>query len=332
MRILTITSEWPTEDNPNQVPFIVDEIKALQGIGHEITVFHFRGNRSIRNYANAWKKLRKQFIFSEFDLIHAQFGQSALLAFSCKRPLVITFRGSDLHGFIGPKGELTVQGVTLRYISRLLAYQADERIIVSKSLAKYLPHGLSYHVIPGGINSSIFTPIPKEDARILLGLPINKKIVLFPSDPARPVKRFALARAAVEEVRKNMDVDLLTLGNVKHELIPWYMNAADAMVFTSSNEGSPNVVKEALACNLPVVSINVGDVAENISQIEECFLCKNDSPSEIAYGLENVLINGKRITGYQLDTKFDITNSVLKINEVYHSAIKNFNSRIHLKN
>ncbi len=124
----------------------------------------------------------------------------------------------------------------------------------------------------------------QSEARAKLGLPADLPIVLFGGRPEMPVKRFALAQRAVALLARQ-DVKLLTASNVPHSEMPLYLNAADVLLLTSRHEGSPTIVKEALACNLPVVSTDVGDVRERIASIDGCSVCDNDEPETIAFAL-----------------------------------------------
>src|SRR5260370_21966244 len=109
-------------------------------------------------------------------------------------------------------------------------------------------------VIPSGLDVERFRLIPHAEARRHVGLPSDRRLVLFVGSPTSSRKRYDLARQAVAIVQRSLPAELVLGWAVPHERIPYYMNACDALVFTSRQEGSPNVVKEALACNLPLVS------------------------------------------------------------------------------
>src|SRR5438093_6877286 len=97
IRVLMVTSEWPTREQPNRVPFIVRQVDHLRRAGVDVEVFAFRGARNPANYLRAWADLLGRIRRGDHDLIHAQFGQSAGLAMFPKlRPLVVTYRGDDL--------------------------------------------------------------------------------------------------------------------------------------------------------------------------------------------------------------------------------------------
>ena len=124
-----------------------------------------------------------------------------------------------------------------------------------------------------------FRPFDQQAARDELGWPQNNRYVLFPGNPRNPRKGFRLASAAIEHAQRvsgHQSIRLVNLWNVLPEQVPQYMNACDVMIMASWLEGSPNVVKEALACNLPVISVPVGDVPEMLDGITGCRLCSRD--------------------------------------------------------
>src|SRR5205823_13037430 len=143
---------------------------------------------------------------------------------------------------------------------------------------------------------------------------------LFVGNPAQARKRHALARRAVEIVNHSCPVELVTAWGAPHTDVPLYMNACDALICTSSQEGSPNVVKEALACNLPVVSVPVGDVPLRLRGIEGCELCADERPETIAAALERVLRRGQRIAGRDTVTDLDERQTTQQVIAVYRSV------------
>lgn len=319
LRVLMVTSEWPTPEHPEWAPFVVQQVEDLRALGVHLDVFAFRGRRSPWRYLQAWVRLRRRLLARSFDLVHAQYGQSALVAWPCPVPLVITFHGSDLQGIVGPGGRYTFQGRVLRALSRWAARRASAVIVVSERLARLLPKDLKVQVIPGGVDREAFRPMPSDEARRLLGLPSTRRLVLFPADPADPVKRFALARAAVERLQGTMDIELLSLGGVPHDRMPLYYNACDVVLVTSFHEGSPTVVKEALACNAPVVSLDVGDVAERVRGIEGCVVVRRGTPDELARGIAAAVAHGRLLDGREAVMPLDRRSVAERIVGVYRS-------------
>ena len=315
IRILMITSEWPTASHPQTTPFIKRQADFLMAAGIDVDVFHFKGRKNPFNYLRAWRQVQRRLKSGSYDLVHAQFGQSALLALPKRIQLVVTFRGSDLLGQLGDKdGQPTHRGKILQRVCRMVALHADAVVVVAEHMKRYLHPSVQAQVIPSGIDLDLFRCMPQEEARRQLGLPLNQRLVLFVGRSEWAGKRFEISRQAVEILNRTLPAKLIVAGSVPHKEIPLYMNACDALVFTSAQEGSPNVIKEALACNLPVVSVSVGDVALRISEIEGCELCGDDRPETVAASLERVLRRGQRIAGREtvknLDERF-ITQQVI---------------------
>lgn len=322
LRVLMITSEWPVPDGrPRTTFFIKRQVEFLQAAGVDVDVFYFKGGRKPWNYVKAWVAAWRRIRRGRYDLVHAQFGQSGLLALPKRLPLVVTFRGDDLLGIEDAAGCLTAGGRILKLASQLVARRADATVVVSDHMTRYVPPPVRPHVIPSGLDLSLFRVIPQEDARRELGLPPEKRLVLFAGDPALPRKRFELARAAMALVDRDLDAELVIAWGAPHPHIPLYMNACDALVFTSMQEGSPNVVKEALACNLPVVSVPVGDVPLRLRGVEGCELCDDDRPGTIAAALERVLRQRRRAAGRESVTPLDERHLTQRVIAIYHSVI-----------
>jgi glycosyltransferase involved in cell wall biosynthesis len=322
LSILMLTSEWPTPEHPEYAPFIVRQANSLQRFGIQIDLFHFRGSKNVGNYFRAWKTVQNRVSTNHYDLIHAQFGQSGALAILPKSlPLVVTFRGSDLEGIVDRNGRYSLAGKVLQIVSRFVARHADQVIVVSSSLARSLPRR-DYHIIPSGLDLEMFHPIAQGDARRMLGLSPTQPIIFFGGNPDVLIKRYELAQAAFTLTRGRFpEITMLAAKGIAHSEIPLYLNAADVLLLTSLHEGSPNVVKEALACNLPVVSTDVGDVRERIGGVEGCVVCADDRPETIAAGLTQVLSRRERVNGRAAVQDLDERIVTQKVIEVYKLAL-----------
>jgi glycosyltransferase involved in cell wall biosynthesis len=274
------------------------------------------------NYLKAWTRLPRKYRLSEqFDLVDPQFGQSGLVALPSPLPLVVTFHGSDIQGFVDGDGTPTLRGRFLRRLSRIVARSATQNVVVAEHLARNLPPSATYTVIPCGIDLEQFRPISADDARRRLGLPRDRMLVLFPANPENPIKRYQLAKSTMDLVSREINADLLVVCNAPHEQMPLYMNASDALLLTSRHEGSPTVIKEALACNLPVVSVDVGDVRQRLQGIGGCRVCGDDDPQTIAGALAEVLGKGRRIEGRKAVSHLDLRHTTEQIMDVYHKAL-----------
>jgi teichuronic acid biosynthesis glycosyltransferase TuaC len=318
-RVLMITSAFPSKERPHAVPFIVRQIDALRSAGIDVDVFTFRGKKRLTNYLIAWLRLRRHIAGKRYDVMHAQWGHSAVIAFPKRLPWVITFRGNDLEGIVGKSGRYTLKGRILQAVSKLAARHADGAIAVSKALADRLGRD-NVEIIPSGLDLDLFKPMDKSECRERLGLDPNRKLILFAaSSPANPRKRYELANAAVSALKIRMDIELIVATGARHSEIPIYMNACDALLLTSLHEGSPNVVKEAIACDLPVVAVDVGDVRERIEKAGAGAVC-GDSPEELAAGIEKV-INSEPVSTRTSIVDLDERETTRRVIGIYRKAI-----------
>ena len=327
IRVLMITSDWPDHASwGGTATFIPRQVEFLRGAGVDVDVFRFRGGGMPLRYAAAWFAVRRRIRGKRYDLIHAQFGQSGLLALPKRLPLVVTFRGDDLEGVLSnTTGQLTARGRLLPALSRVVARRADATIVVSAHLGNFLDRGAQPHVIPSGLDFERFQLIPQAEARRHLGLPTEGRLVLFVGSPTSSRKRYDLARRAVDIAKRSSPLELVLGWGVPHQEIPYFMNACDALVFTSRQEGSPNVVKEALACNLPVVSVAVGDVPERLRDLAGCEVCADDEPETIAAALLRTLDRGARPAGRDRMRELDERLITERVIGVYRSVLPRAN-------
>jgi glycosyltransferase involved in cell wall biosynthesis len=318
-KVLIVTSEWPRYQGDITGIHVVKQVNNLREAGLDVAVFHFHGRKNPLFYLKAMLDFHR-LPLNQYNVIHSHHGQSGLIALVQRRlPVVVTFHGSDLQGIFNGRGQITILGHILRITSRMVARLASERIVVSDHMARFLPPG-DYHVIPIGVDLELFSERTPVKARRMLGLPIEKRLVLFVGDPARTEKRFWLASESMNLLQERMEVELIVVHGVLQEVMPLYLSACDALLITSISEGSPTIVKEALACNLPIVSTNVGDVKDRIGSVEGCILSENDRPETVAAALFQVLSCKKRIDGRQGVADLDEKLLTQKVINFYQKA------------
>lgn len=257
-------------------------------------------------------KLRKYLKKNSFDIVHAHYSLSGYVAaFSKKFPLVVSLMGSDAYS-IFPFNKL---------IWLFNKFFWDVTIV--KCLTMKIHIGLNdCLILPNGVDIERFKPISSLIARRNLNLNINKKYILFLANPKRKEKNYALAVEAVN-LLKHDDVDLLPVYNVPNELVPYYMNAADLLLLTSKWEGSVNVIKEAMACNLPIVSTDVGDIKWVIGNIEGCYITTFD-PKDVADKIKMALNFNKRTNGRDriIELGLDSNTIAKRLISIYERVIK----------
>jgi glycosyltransferase involved in cell wall biosynthesis len=321
VRVLMVTSEWPTESRPYYAPYLVRQVEFLRRAGVFVDVFSFRGARNPFNYLTAWRRLRTRLRRAPYDLIHAQFGQSALLAWPRRLPLVVTFHGCDLQGVKRPDGTMSIGGAFLQRLCRHVARGSDGVILVSERMRQFLPDDVAATVIPTGLDFDEIPLVPRDEARARLNLPVSERLVLFVGNPNETVKRHWLAEQAVQALNRNCRARLVLGWGMPRAEILLLMNACDVLLMTSIQEGSPCVIKEALACNLPIVSLDVGDVPVRIRDVAGCEVCDTERPDAIAAALERVLERHQRTEGRQAVADLDERLLTDQIITVYRSAL-----------
>jgi glycosyltransferase involved in cell wall biosynthesis len=306
---------YPHLEHEGYGAFVMQQVEQLRLLKHQVDVLHFQGYRSKLEYFRTAIEVRKRTRSVKYDVVHAHYGLTGMAAvFRSATPLVITLHGSDV-----------LIGGLQRMISRLACRFADATVAVSRQIAARVPG----EIIPCGVDLNVFLPKGRADARKRLGLAIDKKYVLFPFNPSRTVKRFDLAAAAVNRlVAHGLNVELLTVSQVPNGDMPWYYSAADAMILSSDSEGSPTSVKEALACNLPVVTTDVGDVREIGEGIAGFQICAHTADS-LADGLETVLHGGSGLAfdGRAAMRRYSLEQTALAIVQVYRRAMEARSSR-----
>jgi glycosyltransferase involved in cell wall biosynthesis len=297
MRVLMVTLQLPTEHRPGTLAPVARQIESLRALGVDVDVLQITGSPKLK-YAAAVPRLRSR--ARSADLVHAHFGYCGWAARSqLSRPLVVSFMGSDLLGTSDARGRVTRWSRPVVAANRSLARLVDAVIVKSPQMAAVVARA-GPQVIPNGVDTARFRPLDRVDARNRLGWSSEDRYVLFAGNPGNPRKAYPIARAAVDRAAAALggsdEIRMVPLSGIDPDLVPAYLSAADALVMTSHWEGSPNVVKEAMACNLPVVSVPVGDVPQLLEGVEASTVCPRD-PVALAEALADVLEQPRRSDG-----------------------------------
>lgn len=262
-------------------PIIKSQGESLKNSGIDIEYFTICG-KGILGYLRNVPQLKNFINGKTYNLIHAHYGLCGIVAQLARRKekLVVSFMGDDLIGAVGSNGNYSLFGNVLVMLNKIFLMHYDFVIVKSKELAEKV-NRKDKEVIPNGVDLSMFFEVKKNEARARLKIEPDKRVIIFVSNPARKEKNFKLAEEAVKFLDNNK-IQLLPVFNVNQEELKYYYSAADLLLLTSIHEGSPNVIKEAMTCNCPVVSTDVGDVRWIIGETEGCFLVSEKSPKGMA--------------------------------------------------
>lgn len=306
------------------VPFIKEQGEGLRRHGVDVDYYPIIG-KGISGYLKAGLKLRKELKSKKYDVIHGHFTLSGWAAVLGARntPVVLSLMGSDAYGeYVGENKVI----FTSRYLTLLTwLIQPFVKAIISKSanIEKYVYQKSKSHIIPNGIDTQKFHAV-KQGFRTELGLNQSKKQILFLGSKKSVRKNISLVQQAMQYLNPD-EVELINPYPVAHSEVPKYLNSAHVLAVCSYMEGSPNVVKEAMACNCPMVATDIGDVKWVLGDTPGCYL-SSFNPKEYAEKLKLALAFSEtqgrtkgedriRLLGLDSDT---IANRVI---EVYKKAI-----------
>ncbi|MCG2810717.1 MAG: glycosyltransferase family 4 protein [Candidatus Aminicenantes bacterium] len=307
-------------------PFIKSQGESLKTSGIQLDFFTIN-KRGFKGYLRESMQLRKYLRLHEYEILHAHYGMSALAALIARRKekIVVSFMGDDIVGANKPNGSLTKASLLLARFNAFLAKKFyDYAIVKSEAMLTRLKIP-NITLIPNGVDLVKFKPLKKIESKIKLGIAPEEKLTIFVSDPSRVEKNFPLAQNAVK-LLKNPELKLFPVFNQPNDSLPSYYNAADVLLLTSFHEGSPNVIKEAMACNCPIVSTAVGDVKWVFGNTEGYFLSSfkvEEMAEKIKMALEFAIIKD-RTKGREriLELGLDSETIARKIVSVYKRVLK----------
>jgi len=309
---------YPTPEMPAYGIFVREQVETLKKEGVQTDVFFVNGKKNKLNYLWAIFRLWAWLLNHRYDLIHAHYVFSGIIArFQFLYPVVLTHHG------------LEVFTTWQRFPSRIITRLVDKTILVSQEQKKKLAYDRA-GVIPCGIDLDLFHPMPRDEARRKLDIPLTDNkfvLVTWAGDPSRPEKRFDIVQSAVALAQaRDPKIQLLPVTGKPYGMMPLYMNACDVLLLVSDAEGSPMVIKEAMACNLPIVSVPVGDVAEVIGGTDGCYLCRQD-PADVAEKLVLALRDPKRTRGREMIEHYEQSSIARQIIALYQDVLQKKNGR-----
>ena len=269
-------------------PVVGNQAEALRAEGLEVDLYLLKG-RGIISYLRNVKPLRRYLQEHKYDAIHAHYSFSAFAAsLAGAKSLVVSLMGSDVKA-----------PGTYKFIIRLFAWLFRWKAIIVKSSDMYRSLGIKRAIIiPNGVNMDRFQPMDKTECQLRLGWTNNKqqtanhiRHILFSANVVDEEKDYPLAEAATKLaiINHQSEIILHAFDNTPNTETPYWYNAADVVLMTSKWEGSPNAIKEAMACSRPIVAVNVGDIAERTSGVEGCYVAQTREPQELASLIEKAL-------------------------------------------
>jgi glycosyltransferase involved in cell wall biosynthesis len=318
----------PGDGQGSSMIFARRQAGSLAAEGVEVHIFYLGSRTSPARLLDELFRFRACIARHRPDAVHAHFGTMTALFAACGSgtlPLVITYRGSDLNPSPASYGwHAKLRAACGRLLSQLAALRARRIVCVSRQLRDRLWWRRSAVLIqPSGVDSDVFRPEPRSFSRRGLGWSDTERVALFHAGPDVKGKRLDLAEAAVREARRKVPSLRLEVldGKVPPELVPRLMNAADCLLLTSVAEGSPNVVQEALASNLPIVSVAVGDVEERLRGVDHSTIALPDA-GVLGRALARLVDPPRRSNGRQKIHEFCARRLARELKEIYRELAK----------
>jgi len=328
MRVLAVTNMYPSSAHPAQGTFVEQQIVGLRRIGVDVDVlFINRKAQGTRAYLALPALLRSRLAEYDADIVHIMYG--GIMADLATRvvthkPTVVTFHGSDLLGehLNGLARKLIARyGV---FASNRAARRATGIVVVADALKRRLPSSVDpakVRTIPCGIDLDRFRSLDAAECRRELQWSDDGFHVLFNSNGGDPVKQQDLARSAVAVLKETgVPAEFHEMFGQPYDQVPRWLNASHVLLLTSRHEGSPTIVKEALACNRPVVSVDVGDVRQRIEGIEGCHIALA-TPEALAAKLQMVHKRSGDVDGRSTLEPLSVERIAMTLSDFYKELL-----------
>ena len=331
IKALVLTNMYPYEKVPFYGSVVKEEVDYLRQKGIEVDVLFINGRENRWNYFKGLSRLARILVSKKFDVIHTHHTYCAYMAFigmlrlKHKIPVVLTLHEGEIfhNGNQHYAMDIIEKLKYVRSIKNFAIKKVDYLITVYEGLMENINKSES-SLVPCGVNMNLFKPLPKDECRKKLNIDKDAKVIFFPSDYRRPEKRFDLVKKAYWLLKGfyKKNLHLLHGGDIPYVQMSEYLNASDVVVLASDYEASPMIIKEAMATNIPIVSVDVGDVKKVLAGLEGCFIT-NQEYWNIATSLKKALDFNKRTNGrlriQELDLSIEKTAS--KITKIYEEII-----------
>ena len=289
-------------------PFVQSQAESLEKEGLKVSFFLIE-KKGLIGYLQASIRLRVFLKKSKFDIVHAHYSLSGFVAsLAGAKKIVVSLMGSDV----------IKKNAWSRFIPLFNSFFRWKKVIVKSREMDNKVNLKNSVVIPNGVDFDRFYPIDKNEARLKLNLEINQEIVLFNGHKNNFIKNYELAEKVIKSL--NRKITLIELKSIPHEMLYLYFNACDLLLSTSKWEGSPNIIKEAMACNTPIVATKVGDIPFLFGENSGNFFCGfnvENLSEKVNYLLRNIDLrhqNKGRIRLIELKLEsHQIANQIIEI-------------------
>lgn len=321
MKVLIVTNMWPSVEKPYYGLFVKEQIGALQLMNKDINVevFNIQGYSNKFSYILSVFSIRKLIKNDQFDVIHIHFGLSGLFLLFLRRiqiPVICTFHGSDISA--------NSRKMLVKWISFQVAKRCTRIVVLNKQMVEQVRHlNIPFDIIPCGVDTDFFRQ------SVIKYEPKAKFVIGFPSNPDRIEKNYSLFANIVQELRKVYEVEIVVelFVHLNRTQISEKLNSIDVLLMTSHYEGSPQIIKEAMACNCKIVSRDVGDVRLLFETVCNAIVLDYDAGVLDYVEVIKDLMNGVRKQGTVSSRErllhLGLTSSAVaeRVNEVYNKAI-----------
>lgn len=292
-------------------PFIIEQTEELKQLGCAVGFFGLQG-KGIKGYMQNLPILKQKIKEFHPDVIHAHYGLSGLLANMQRRvPVVTTYHGSDIN-----------DKKVLLFSKQAMRLSAWNVFVSQKTMDLAYPKR-NYSLLPCGIDMSDMQLTEKSEARQKMHLSADKRYILFAGAFDNAVKNAPLAKQTVEALQDD-NAELLELKGYSRDEVTLLMCAADTFLMTSLSEGSPQVIKEAMACGCPIVSVDVGDVKERVEGLEGCYVAETRDPQTLAQLLQKAMTMKGKTRGRERLVTDGLDNSIVarQLVWIYEKIVK----------
>jgi len=307
------------------VPFVKSQGDSLKRKGIDLEYFTVQG-KGFKGYLKNIKLIRKILRQKHFDIIHAHYSLSGWVALfaAFHKPIVLSLMGSDTYGFVNDSGTKTTKSLLMQVQVKAIQMFFNAIIVKSQNLERSVWRKKVCYIVPNGVNYSKFKPLNQKKCRQQLNLKQNEKIILFMGNTKDPRKNFTLFEQSLKFL-KTENYRVVTPFPIKHDEMVVYYNACDVLVFPSIKEGSPNVIKEAIACNIPIVATTSGDIHERVEGLRNVLISKFD-PSDFAEKIDSAFHNGKNDNSREKKRE-EIDEDIIseKIIDIYSALVNDKN-------